>query len=127
MVIGLHEGLSGHASRVRVLDRVLARLREREDVWWARKDEIARWVLEHGDTAPGSTASPPRSADSQDPAVSTRQAQHDSASHRFPRTETWNMLTTQELDAFLERLGCLDADAVADPFAGDSMPFPSWS
>lgn len=26
------------------LDRILTRLREREDVWWARNDQIARWV-----------------------------------------------------------------------------------
>jgi peptidoglycan/xylan/chitin deacetylase (PgdA/CDA1 family) len=51
MVIGLHERLSGHASRVRVLDRILTRLRDREDVWWARKDEIAQWVLDHPETA----------------------------------------------------------------------------
>jgi peptidoglycan/xylan/chitin deacetylase (PgdA/CDA1 family) len=51
MVIGLHERLSGHASRVRVLDRVLSRLRKRDDVWWGRKDEIADWTLKHGDTA----------------------------------------------------------------------------
>ena len=51
MVIALHERLSGHPSRVRVLDRVLSRLREREDVWWARKDEIARWTLDHADSA----------------------------------------------------------------------------
>lgn len=41
MVIGLHERLSGPASRVRVLDRVFARLRDRDDAWWARKDQIA--------------------------------------------------------------------------------------
>jgi peptidoglycan/xylan/chitin deacetylase (PgdA/CDA1 family) len=51
MVIGLHERLSGHASRVRVLDRILTRLRDREDVWWARKDEIAQWVLDHPENA----------------------------------------------------------------------------
>ena len=51
MVIGLHERLSGHASRVRVLDRVLTRLRDHENVWWARKQDIARWVLDHPDTA----------------------------------------------------------------------------
>jgi peptidoglycan/xylan/chitin deacetylase (PgdA/CDA1 family) len=51
MVIGLHDRISGRPSRVRVLDRILARLRERPDVWWARKDEIARWTLEHPDTA----------------------------------------------------------------------------
>src|SRR5712691_170801 len=51
MVIGLHERLSGHASRVRVLDRIFTRLRYHEDVWWARKDQIAQWVLDHPDTA----------------------------------------------------------------------------
>ena len=51
MVIGLHERLSGHASRVRVLDRVFSRLREHDDVWWARKDQIAHWTLDHPDSA----------------------------------------------------------------------------
>jgi peptidoglycan/xylan/chitin deacetylase (PgdA/CDA1 family) len=51
MVIGLHERLSGHASRVRALDRLLGRLCERDDVWWARKDEIAQWTLDNPDTA----------------------------------------------------------------------------
>jgi hypothetical protein len=51
MVIGSHERLSGHASRVRVLDRVFARLRERDGVWWARKDEITSWTMQHADTA----------------------------------------------------------------------------
>jgi peptidoglycan/xylan/chitin deacetylase (PgdA/CDA1 family) len=52
MVLALHERISGRPSRVRVLDRVLARLREREDVWWARKDEIAQWALDHPATTP---------------------------------------------------------------------------
>lgn len=51
MVIGLHERLSGHASRVRVLDRVLSRLTDRPGVWWARKRDIAAWALSHQDTA----------------------------------------------------------------------------
>jgi peptidoglycan/xylan/chitin deacetylase (PgdA/CDA1 family) len=51
MVIGLHERISGHPSRVRVLDRIFTRLREHDDVWWARKDQIAQWVLGHPDTA----------------------------------------------------------------------------
>ena len=51
MVIGLHERLSGHASRVRVLDCILTRLRDHDDVWWARKDQIAQWVLDHPGTA----------------------------------------------------------------------------
>jgi hypothetical protein len=50
MVIGLHERLSGHPSRVRVLDRILTRLREHDDLWWARKDQIAQWKLDHPDT-----------------------------------------------------------------------------
>ncbi len=50
MVIGLHERISGHASRVRVLDRIFGRLRDRDGVWWARKDQIARWALDHPDT-----------------------------------------------------------------------------
>lgn len=32
MVIGLHERISGHGSRVRVLDRIFTRLREHADV-----------------------------------------------------------------------------------------------
>ncbi|WP_197982031.1 polysaccharide deacetylase family protein [Frigoribacterium sp. CFBP 13712] len=51
MTIGLHDRISGHPSRVRALDRVLSRLREREDVWWARRDEIARWTLDHPEAA----------------------------------------------------------------------------
>lgn len=52
MVIGLHDRISGRPSRVRVLDRILTRLRERTDVWWARKDQIAAWALEHPDSTP---------------------------------------------------------------------------
>jgi peptidoglycan/xylan/chitin deacetylase (PgdA/CDA1 family) len=45
MSISLHDRISGHASRVRVLDRFLTRARERPGVWWARRDEIADWAL----------------------------------------------------------------------------------
>jgi peptidoglycan/xylan/chitin deacetylase (PgdA/CDA1 family) len=45
MSISLHDRISGHASRVRVLDRILTSLRKRPDVWWARRDEIADWAL----------------------------------------------------------------------------------
>lgn len=51
MVIGLHERISGHPSRVRVLDRVLRRLRQHDDVWWATKSDIADWVLANPDTS----------------------------------------------------------------------------
>ena len=50
MVIGLHERISGHPSRVRVLDRIFTRLRDHDDVWWARKDQIARSALDHPDS-----------------------------------------------------------------------------
>jgi peptidoglycan/xylan/chitin deacetylase (PgdA/CDA1 family) len=45
MVVSLHDRISGHASRVRVLDRFLTYARSRPGVWFARKDEIARWAL----------------------------------------------------------------------------------
>ena len=50
MSIGLHDRISGHASRVRVLDRFLTWARGRPHVWWARRDEIADWVLSTPDT-----------------------------------------------------------------------------
>jgi peptidoglycan/xylan/chitin deacetylase (PgdA/CDA1 family) len=45
MVISLHDRISGHAGRVRALDRFLTYARSKPDVWFARKDEIARWAL----------------------------------------------------------------------------------
>src|SRR4051812_18740909 len=45
MVISLHDRISGHAGRVRALDRFLTYAKGKEDVWFARKDEIARYVL----------------------------------------------------------------------------------
>jgi peptidoglycan/xylan/chitin deacetylase (PgdA/CDA1 family) len=45
MVISLHDRISGHAGRVRALDRFLGYAKSKEDVWFARKDEIARYAL----------------------------------------------------------------------------------
>ncbi|WP_375777613.1 polysaccharide deacetylase family protein [Bradyrhizobium sp. ma5] len=45
MVISLHDRISGHAGRARVLDRFLSYARSKGDVWFARKDEIARYAL----------------------------------------------------------------------------------
>jgi peptidoglycan/xylan/chitin deacetylase (PgdA/CDA1 family) len=45
MSLSLHDRISGHASRVRGLDRFLSHVRQRPDVWWARRDEIADWAL----------------------------------------------------------------------------------
>jgi peptidoglycan/xylan/chitin deacetylase (PgdA/CDA1 family) len=46
MVVSLHDRISGHAGRVRVLDRFLTYARGHQGVWFARKDEIARWAIE---------------------------------------------------------------------------------
>ena len=45
MVVSLHDRISGHAGRIRALDRFLTYARSKGDVWFARKDEIARYVL----------------------------------------------------------------------------------
>ncbi|WP_199751738.1 MULTISPECIES: polysaccharide deacetylase family protein [unclassified Asaia] len=45
MVISLHDRISGHAGRVRALDRFLTYARSKPGVWFARKDEIARHAL----------------------------------------------------------------------------------
>ncbi len=47
MVVSLHDRISGHAGRVRALDRFLAYARSKRGVWFARKDEIAKWALRH--------------------------------------------------------------------------------
>jgi peptidoglycan/xylan/chitin deacetylase (PgdA/CDA1 family) len=52
MVISLHDRISGHANRVRALDRFLTYARAKPDVWFARKDEIAQWALDHRDHTP---------------------------------------------------------------------------
>lgn len=52
MSVSLHDRISGHASRVRVLDRFLTYARQFDDVWFARRDEIARWALETPDVTP---------------------------------------------------------------------------
>ena len=52
MLIGMHEWISGHANRIRVLDRFLTYAASHEDVWLARKDEIAKSGLEHTEDTP---------------------------------------------------------------------------
>lgn len=52
MIISLHDRISGHAGRVRVLDRFLTYAKSRKDVWFARKDEIAKYALETPDITP---------------------------------------------------------------------------
>ncbi len=45
MVISLHDRISGHAGRVRALDRFLTYAKSKPGVWFARKDEIAAYAL----------------------------------------------------------------------------------
>lgn len=59
MVVSLHDRISGHANRVRVLDRFLTYARSRGGVWFARKDEIAKWALESRANTPALTRGAP--------------------------------------------------------------------
>jgi peptidoglycan/xylan/chitin deacetylase (PgdA/CDA1 family) len=59
MVASLHDRISGHANRVRSLDRFLTYARSKPDVWFARKDEIARWVLANRRATPIVNRGPP--------------------------------------------------------------------
>lgn len=53
IVVSFHDRISGHASRVRSIDRFLSYAKGHKDVWFARKDEIARFAL----STPGTTPS----------------------------------------------------------------------
>ncbi len=59
MVVSLHDRISGHANRVRSLDRFLTYTRSKPNVWFARKDEIARWALSDRSTTPVVKRGPP--------------------------------------------------------------------
>ena len=59
MVISLHDRISGHANRVRSLDRFLTYARSKPGVWFARKDEIAQWALSNRSTTPVVTRGAP--------------------------------------------------------------------
>jgi peptidoglycan/xylan/chitin deacetylase (PgdA/CDA1 family) len=52
MVVSCHDRIMGHANRVRVLDRVIRYMKSKGDVWFARKDEIARWALQNQNHTP---------------------------------------------------------------------------
>jgi len=59
MVVSLHDRISGHAGRVRVIDRFLTYAKSKPDVWFARKDEIARWTLSSRSATPIVRRGPP--------------------------------------------------------------------
>jgi peptidoglycan/xylan/chitin deacetylase (PgdA/CDA1 family) len=52
MLICTHDRMCGMPAAVRMLDRVLQYMRQREGVWFARKDEIARWAIVHPEYTP---------------------------------------------------------------------------
>jgi hypothetical protein len=52
MSLSLHDRISGHASRVRTLDRFLSAARLCPEVWWARRDQIAEWALATPEVTP---------------------------------------------------------------------------
>jgi peptidoglycan/xylan/chitin deacetylase (PgdA/CDA1 family) len=47
MSIGLHSVISGRAARATAIDRFISFAKEHDRVWWARRDEIARFWLEN--------------------------------------------------------------------------------
>lgn len=59
MVIGMHDRLSGHANRIRALDRFFTYAKEHDGVWFARKDAIARWSLSQRQFTPIVDRGPP--------------------------------------------------------------------
>ncbi len=52
MLICTHDRMCGMPAAVRMLDRVLQYMRRKEGVWFARKDEIARWAIAHPEHTP---------------------------------------------------------------------------
>jgi peptidoglycan/xylan/chitin deacetylase (PgdA/CDA1 family) len=50
MSISTHDRISGHPSRVKALGDFIDHVQNHEGIWFARKDEIARWTLESKDT-----------------------------------------------------------------------------
>jgi len=59
MVVSLHDRISGHPCRARALDRFLTYARAKHGVWFARKDEIARWALKQRAATPLVHRDPP--------------------------------------------------------------------
>jgi peptidoglycan/xylan/chitin deacetylase (PgdA/CDA1 family) len=45
MVMVLHDSISGHANRVRVLDRFITYAKSKPGVWFARKGDISDWAM----------------------------------------------------------------------------------
>jgi peptidoglycan/xylan/chitin deacetylase (PgdA/CDA1 family) len=52
MDVSLHDRIGTRPAAIRMFDRVLDHMRRKEGVWFARKDEIARWALKHREHTP---------------------------------------------------------------------------
>ena len=48
LVVACHDRVAGRPARAKALGEFLDYARNHSDVWFARKDEIARWMLDHG-------------------------------------------------------------------------------
>jgi hypothetical protein len=90
MVLGLHDRISGHANRVRVLDRFLTYARSKPGVWFARKDEIAAWALEHREFTPVYERSAPTVTGLPGSAAYGRLPAHAKNSRSFNKEEVTN-------------------------------------
>jgi peptidoglycan/xylan/chitin deacetylase (PgdA/CDA1 family) len=62
MNVGLHPHVAGHPYRIRALREFLAYAKQHEGVWWARREDIASWYLEHhAEHIPRAAVAPPAS------------------------------------------------------------------
>jgi hypothetical protein len=52
MVVSLHDRIGTRPASIRMFDRVFEHMRRKKDVWFARKDEIARWALTNREHTP---------------------------------------------------------------------------
>jgi peptidoglycan/xylan/chitin deacetylase (PgdA/CDA1 family) len=52
MLICTHDRMAGMPAVVKMLDRVLTYISQKDGVWFARKDEIARWAVAHPEHTP---------------------------------------------------------------------------
>ena len=60
MNVGLHPHVSGHPYRIRALREFVEHAKAHDGVWWATREEIAEWYLEHhAEHIPPAGSAPP--------------------------------------------------------------------
>jgi len=52
MVVSLHDRTGTRPASIRMFDRVLDHMGQKQDVWFAHEDEIARWALTNREHTP---------------------------------------------------------------------------